>query len=253
MGDKCFCHLNGLEVKDAKARNAAITPQMFGYKSGDLSDYLLAAISSGLTVHVPNGDYTITKEIQVPEAQEIIFDSNANVTLSGSGKFVLDRASKLQGGRFLGSEVPVVMEMRSTTKWMQQAKILNCYIHGDKESTNAIVINTTAPYVAACYCVVDNVHISGCRYGVITKTGEWSNNHKIDVYCAETTTAIDLAGSGCMVRVAGQAPTTESVPVIISGENNMVEVAIYDIRSAQYAVELTETSRYNIVTEFGYW
>lgn len=234
-------------------KNGYITPQTYGYTEGDVTTYLQTAVATKERVYIPAGVYTLSGEVCIPSGVEVYFANNAEVTLTGTGKIVLDRFTKVHGGRFLGHAVDCVFEMRSTTQWMQNACIIGSYIGGNKEKTTAIKINTTSPYSPACYCVVDNVHISGCRYGIIPKTEGWSNAHKFDLYCVETTTAIDLCSNGCKVSVRGQCPTTPDVPVIISGTNNIVECSIFDTGKtgwAPYAVELTATSDSNKVTEF---
>ena len=70
MSEKCFCHLNGFEVKDAFMRNhlkntGVITPQMYGAKGDgitDDSDAIQSAIDSledGMTLYFPVGTYLV--------------------------------------------------------------------------------------------------------------------------------------------------------------------------------------------------
>lgn len=60
MEEKCFCHFNGYEVKDAAARKIAVTPQMFGAVGDGITDdstAIQAAINSGTAVVFPAGKY----------------------------------------------------------------------------------------------------------------------------------------------------------------------------------------------------
>lgn len=69
MSNKCFCHLNGLEVKDATARKkieelktTVCTPQMFGAKGDGITDDTEAinkAIQEHNNIYIPEGVYII--------------------------------------------------------------------------------------------------------------------------------------------------------------------------------------------------
>lgn len=88
MKDKCFCHFNGYEVKDATARkkiellNNYVTPEMFGALGDGVADDTQAfidAVSTGKKV-VANGNYKISAAI--------ILSNNASVCGNGTVKKV---------------------------------------------------------------------------------------------------------------------------------------------------------------------
>lgn len=78
MSEKCFCHLNGLKVKDAEAQKRlkefAVTPQMYGaVADGERDD--TAAIQKCLdennNVYFPEGRYRITEPLTVGGGKNI--------------------------------------------------------------------------------------------------------------------------------------------------------------------------------------
>jgi len=82
VSDKCFCHLNGFEVKDAKARESiGVTPQMFGAVGDGVADdtnaisnmFAYAALADK-KVHFPKGEYRTTSAIHVPVVPDIEMD-----------------------------------------------------------------------------------------------------------------------------------------------------------------------------------
>lgn len=77
----CFCHFNGYEVKDAKAREDIsylknyATPQMYGAKGDGVNDdtnAIQTAINENLVVFFPEGNYRITARLTMKKNRHLI-------------------------------------------------------------------------------------------------------------------------------------------------------------------------------------
>ena len=116
MEEKCFCHLNGLEVKDAKARKRldhyGVTPQMFGAVGDGVADdtnailAMFAEAGSNKKVYFPNGEYRTTAPIDVPvvpdiEMDGIILSDHAGIALflGSTTEFTMNKTIKIKAKR----------------------------------------------------------------------------------------------------------------------------------------------------------
>lgn len=84
MGEKCFCHLNGIAVKDATARKilkGCVTPQLYGAVGDGVTDDTEAinkALTSGTDVYFPTANYLVDAETMLQ------VKSNTHIDLGGS-------------------------------------------------------------------------------------------------------------------------------------------------------------------------
>lgn len=86
MGEKCFCHFNGYEVKDAKARKRIdalelyVTPQMYGAVADGVTDDTEAvqrAIAESANVLIPEGTYAIHGTIMLTGGKTVKMQNGA--------------------------------------------------------------------------------------------------------------------------------------------------------------------------------
>lgn len=115
--EKCFCHFNGYEVKDAKARNdiSKIETNMDNMKIANVKDYgavgdgvtddtqaFINALANNKNVYVPTGTYLISESITIPLSTKIYGGKGSIIKTNSTtlGIFKLQRRTQIENLTF---------------------------------------------------------------------------------------------------------------------------------------------------------
>lgn len=202
MEEKCFCHFNGYQVKDAEARKkikesiSYFTPQMFGAVADgttDDSEAIQSAIDAALQngigrVFLPSGNYAIEKPILLRSGVNLIGE-NRNTT-----KITKTTAATVECNLHTSTFVPDVYEDGNLPSQLNAIIILYgdngryCgevrdldligSFDGSNHDTLMVEFGIVSNGTVSDTVITENL-IHNCRYGVLIKTifaSEISNN-----------------------------------------------------------------------------
>lgn len=287
MSEKCFCHLNGIAVKDATARKITdnfVTPKMFGAVGNGVADDT-EAIRKALNSFSPcvvfgMGKYRITSKISATNGNVKFVDGSGCTILTGdigSGTaFEFRKAVSIENINFdcQNKGLTCAIGMYNDENTDEVAQIHNITIKNLKDTNTAtssqlisvsgFVVDISECHMSDCYKVVNSVvgDGGGNLTGIFAGMGTRSASGRIYNCSFKNMSNIDASGNlayedvscvyvGNMRKLAdGEvAPEGSNVDELgyIVADESTTSFTIENINGINYGKRLIKTQTSNIV------